>query len=63
MDGAAGLRGRCERAREEAFEIMPTHGESIGGNAITGMRAAAMRIASGATRVLPPGTAVEPVRG
>ena len=53
----------CERAREEAFEIMVQHGSEVGANAIIGMRYDANEIAQGVTEVLPYGTAVviEPV--
>lgn len=53
----------CERAREEAFEIMVQHGGQVGGNAIIGMRYDANEIAQGVTEVLAYGTAVvvEPV--
>ena len=53
----------CERAREEAFEIMVQHGSQVGANAIIGMRYDANEIAQGVTEVLAYGTAVviEPV--
>ena len=53
----------CERAREEAFEIMVQHGGEMGANAIIGMRYDANEIAPGVTEVLAYGTAVvvEPV--
>jgi uncharacterized protein YbjQ (UPF0145 family) len=53
----------CERAREEAFEIMVQHGGQVGANAIIGMRYDANEIAQGVTEVLAYGTAVviEPV--
>ena len=53
----------CERAREEAFEIMVQHGAQVGANAIIGMRYDANEIAQGVTEVLAYGTAVviEPV--
>ena len=53
----------CERAREEAFEIMVQHGSEVGANAIIGMRYDANEIAQGVTEVLAYGTAVviEPV--
>jgi len=53
----------CERAREEAFEIMVQHGGEVGANAIIGMRYDANEIAQGVTEVLAYGTAVviEPV--
>jgi uncharacterized protein YbjQ (UPF0145 family) len=48
----------CERAREEAFEIMVQHGGQVGANAIIGMRYDANEIAQGVTEVLAYGTAV-----
>jgi uncharacterized protein YbjQ (UPF0145 family) len=53
----------CERAREEAFDIMMQHGAQLGANAIIGMRYDANEIAQGVTEVLAYGTAVviEPV--
>ena len=53
----------CERAREEAFEIMVQHGGQVGANAIIGMRYDANEVAQGVTEVLAYGTAVvvEPV--
>jgi uncharacterized protein YbjQ (UPF0145 family) len=54
----------CEKAREDAFEIMLGHGAEKGANAIIGMRYDANEIAEGVTEVLAYGTAVvvEPVR-
>ena len=48
----------CERAREEAFEILVDHAEKSGANAIIGMRYDANEIAQGVTEVLAYGTAV-----
>ena len=48
----------CERAREEAFDIMVQHGAQVGANAIIGMRYDANEIAQGVTEVLAYGTAV-----
>ncbi|MFI5163662.1 MAG: YbjQ family protein [Bacteroidia bacterium] len=48
----------CERAREEAFEILVDHAEKTGANAIIGMRYDANEIAQGVTEVLAYGTAV-----
>lgn len=48
----------CERAREEAFELMVTHGEKMGCNAIINMRYDANDVMSGLTEVLAYGTAV-----
>src|SRR5215470_2297531 len=48
----------CERARQEAYEIMMYHAQQIGANAIIGMRYDANEIAAGVTEVLAYGTAV-----
>jgi uncharacterized protein YbjQ (UPF0145 family) len=48
----------CERAREDAFEIMLRHGAEVGANAIVGMRYDANEITAGVTEVLAYGTAV-----
>ena len=48
----------CEKAREEAFEILATHAEQIGANAVIGMRYDANEVAQGVTEVLAYGTAV-----
>ena len=48
----------CERAREEAFEILMDHAEKTGANAIIGMRYDANEVAQGVTEVLAYGTAV-----
>ena len=48
----------CERARQEAFELMIEHAEQTGGNAIVGIRYDANEIMSGVTEVLCYGTAV-----
>jgi uncharacterized protein YbjQ (UPF0145 family) len=48
----------CEKARQEAYEIMIRHTEEMGGNAILGMRYDANEVASGVTEVLAYGTAV-----
>jgi uncharacterized protein YbjQ (UPF0145 family) len=53
----------CEQARQEAFELMMTHAQQIGANAIVGMRYDANEISDGVAEVLAYGTAVviEPV--
>ena len=53
----------CEKAREEAFQIMLAHADQIGANAVIGMRYDANEVAQGVTEVLAYGTAVvvEPV--
>jgi len=48
----------CERAREDAYELMAAHAAQIGANAIICMRYDANEIASGVTEVLAYGTAV-----
>jgi uncharacterized protein YbjQ (UPF0145 family) len=48
----------CERAREEAYELMLTHASQMGANAVVGMRYDANEIAPGVTEVLAYGTAV-----
>ncbi|HEY3935440.1 MAG TPA: YbjQ family protein [Gemmatimonadales bacterium] len=48
----------CERARENAFDIMIAHAQSVGANAVIGIRYDATEIMSGVTEVLCYGTAV-----
>ncbi|HEV7231265.1 MAG TPA: YbjQ family protein [Bacteroidia bacterium] len=48
----------CEKAREEAFQIMCTHADQMGANAIIGMRYDANEVMAGVTEVLAYGTAV-----
>ena len=48
----------CERAREEAFQLMLEHAAAAGANAIIGMRYDANDVAAGVTEVLAYGTAV-----
>jgi uncharacterized protein YbjQ (UPF0145 family) len=48
----------CERAREEAFDLMLRHAGELGANAIIGMRYDANEVAQGVTEVLAYGTAV-----
>ncbi len=54
----------CERAREEAFDLMLRHAAEVGANAVLGVRYDANEVAQGVTEVLAYGTAVvvEPVR-
>ena len=54
----------CERAREEAFELMVQHAGQLGANAVVAMRYDANEVAQGVTEVLAYGTAVivEPAR-
>ncbi len=48
----------CERARQEAFDIMRQHAAEVGANAIVAMRYDANEVAQGVTEVLAYGTAV-----
>jgi uncharacterized protein YbjQ (UPF0145 family) len=48
----------CEKAREDAFELMLQHATEIGANGIIGMRYDANEVADGVTEVLAYGTAV-----
>ena len=54
----------CERARQDAFDLMLEHAFCLGANAVIAMRYDANEIAQGVTEVLAYGTAVvvEPVR-
>jgi uncharacterized protein YbjQ (UPF0145 family) len=49
----------CEKAREDAYEIMLEHASSLGANAIIGMRYDANDVMDGITEVLCYGTAVK----
>jgi uncharacterized protein YbjQ (UPF0145 family) len=51
----------CEKAREEAYELMIEHASELGANALIGVRYDANEIASGVTEVLCYGTAVQVV--
>src|SRR3954452_6650730 len=48
----------CERAREDAYELMVEHAQQMGANAVIAMRYDANEIAAGITEVLAYGTAV-----
>ena len=48
----------CEKAREEAFELMLKHAGQHGANAVVAMRYDANDVAEGVTEVLAYGTAV-----
>jgi uncharacterized protein YbjQ (UPF0145 family) len=48
----------CEKAREEAFELMLSHAAGRGANAVIAMRYDANDVAEGVTEVLAYGTAV-----
>lgn len=49
----------CEKAREEAFELMLRHAGTMGANAVVAMRYDANDVAEGVTEVLAYGTAVQ----
>jgi len=48
----------CEKAREEAFDIMRAHAAQIGANAVLAVRYDANEVTQGVTEVLAYGTAV-----
>jgi uncharacterized protein YbjQ (UPF0145 family) len=48
----------CERAREDAYNLMLTHAGQLGANAVVGVRYDATEISAGITEVLCYGTAV-----
>jgi uncharacterized protein YbjQ (UPF0145 family) len=48
----------CEKAREQSYERMVEHAETMGANAVIGMRYDATEIGGGITEVLAYGTAV-----
>jgi uncharacterized protein YbjQ (UPF0145 family) len=48
----------CERARDEAYELMLRHARELGANAVIGVRYDATEIGPGVTEVLAYGTAV-----
>ncbi len=50
--------GLCEKAREEAFELMLQHAADRDANAVIGMRYDANEVMDGVTEVLAYGTAV-----
>jgi uncharacterized protein YbjQ (UPF0145 family) len=50
---------RCERARDDAYELMLRHAREMGANAVIGMRYDATEIGPGITEVLAYGTAVK----
>ena len=49
----------CEKTRLDSYELMISHAESIGANAIIGFRYDANDVAQGVTEVLAYGTAVK----
>ncbi len=48
----------CERARQDAFDLMVRHAAAVGANAIVAMRYDANEVMQGVTEVLAYGTAV-----
>ncbi len=48
----------CEKTRTEAFDVMITHAEQLGANAVIGVRYDATELMQGVTEVLCYGTAV-----
>ena len=48
----------CEKAREEAFDLMLQHAQQIGANAVVSVRYDATEVMQGVTEVLCYGTAV-----
>jgi uncharacterized protein YbjQ (UPF0145 family) len=48
----------CERAREDAFQLMLAHAGELGANAVIGVRYDATELSAGITEVLCYGTAV-----
>ena len=48
----------CEKAREEAFELMLQHAQGMGANAVVSVRYDATEVMQGVTEVLCYGTAV-----
>ena len=49
----------CERTRVEAFDMMVSHAEEMGANAVIGIRYDATEVMGGVTEVLCYGTAVQ----
>ena len=49
----------CERARDDAYELMLRHAREMGANAVIGVRYDATEVGSGITEVLAYGTAVK----
>ena len=52
----------CEKAREEAFQLMLEHASALGANAVVGIRYDATEVMQGVTEVLCYGTAVTVTR-
>jgi uncharacterized protein YbjQ (UPF0145 family) len=53
----------CDRARQDAYDLLVQHAEDIGADAIIGMRYDATEFMQAATEVLAYGTAVKLARG
>lgn len=53
----------CEKAREEAFDLMLQHAQQMGANAVVSVRYDATEVMQGVTEVLCYGTAVTVERG
>jgi uncharacterized protein YbjQ (UPF0145 family) len=49
----------CERARDDAYELMLRHAREVGANAVIGVRYDATEVGPGITEVLAYGTAVK----
>lgn len=49
----------CERARDDAYELMLRHARELGANAVVGVRYDATEVGPGVTEVLAYGTAVK----
>ena len=49
----------CERARDDAYELMLRHAREMGANAVIGVRYDATEVGPGVTEVLAYGTAVK----
>ena len=49
----------CERTRDDAYELMITHAEELGADAVIGVRYDATEVMQGVTEVLCYGTAVK----
>jgi len=48
----------CEKTRNEAFDLMLSHAQQVGGNGVVGVRYDATEVMQGVTEVLCYGTAV-----
>jgi len=52
------LTNLCEKTREDAFNVMLQHAESLGANAVIGIRYESTEVMSGVKEVICYGTAV-----